>query len=504
MKTRLIFQIFRLFVFILFFITACERKTEVTLFPIENYNQNTSEWIDPSSETYETSLLSPTEQKLHYKNFLDRNFGELSAWNEKFVDKVLGNSLTPHFKKILDFFEAQKGFGENLRTYPTDWLERIQNNMNLAQFDSLKYDNTHRAIAVQNLNMRTLPTTDVYFLNLKNRFYIGDGEGYPFDDLQMTAVWIGSPIYIIGYTKDRSWAFVFSSQTVTMGWVRSNNIAKTTQKFIDKWTLNAHKTLIAITKTRTNLIDTHGNYLESAFVGSVFPGRQKNSKIQILVPIKTPSYYADIETVNLPLSMASIMPISPTSKNFSQLINTLKNRPYGWGNLYFFNDCSSEMKSLFTPFGVWLPRHSSAQVKVGSSTDLTKYSAQERIDYLLNKGKPLTTIVYVGGHIIQYVGKFKTTLTQSGTMAMTYQNFWGLHLFRSADNSRAIVGKSVFFPLLAKYPEDQALISQANKEIFIISDLSLYSNEFKKKKYHDPKFLMYPDAYRFTLGGDVW
>ena len=29
--------------------------------------------------------------------------------------------------------------------------------------------------------------------------------------------------------------------------------------------------------------------------------------------------------------------------------------PYGWGGMYFYNNCSAELKSLFTPFGFGYP-----------------------------------------------------------------------------------------------------------------------------------------------------
>lgn len=31
--------------------------------------------------------------------------------------------------------------------------------------------------------------------------------------------------------------------------------------------------------------------------------------------------------------------------------------------MYFYNDCTAELKNLFTPFGIWLPRNSGAQAE---------------------------------------------------------------------------------------------------------------------------------------------
>lgn len=47
---------------------------------------------------------------------------------------------------------------------------------------------------------------------------------------------------------------------------------------------------------------------------------------------------------------------------------------------------------------------------------------------------------------------------------MTYQNLWAL---RPKDiESRSIVGSSVFFPLLASYPESPEMVSLADKKEF--------------------------------------
>jgi hypothetical protein len=54
-------------------------------------------------------------------------------------------------------------------------------------------------------------------------------------------------------------------------------------------------------------------------------------------------------------------------------------------------------------------------------------------------------------------------------MAMTYQNLWGLK--PPSGNTRSVIGKAVFFPLLLEYPEATSLESLAAKKYFHISYL---------------------------------
>ena len=56
-------------------------------------------------------------------------------------------------------------------------------------------------------------------------------------------------------------------------------------------------------------------------------------------------------------------------------------------------------------------------------------------------------------------------------MAMTYQNMWGLS--PKPPIRRAVIGKSVLFPMLLQFPEDTDLASQAAKSIFKVTYLDI-------------------------------
>jgi len=169
---------------------------------------------------------------------------------------------------------------------------------------------------------------------------------------------------------------------------------------------------------------------------------------------------------------AAFMPLPATPDHFAKIIAELIGRPYGWGNLYFYNDCSAELKSLMTPFGIWLPRHSSHQLMAGRSVDVTSLSPEKRLAWLMQNGRPLMTLVYIGGHVFLYTGNTDWNGTPA---AMTYQNFWGLS--PNPPSRRAVVGKSAFFPLLMQYPEDASLTPLVAKKYFQVSFLDEMPNE---------------------------
>src|SRR5579883_63480 len=428
----------------------------ISLFPIENYNQSISAWINSNDPDYDKALLSQDMQQKRFEIFQDHYFGSLSPWNADYINQILKQSPPNDIKSIeqevINNFsnenkpDDQIGYGENFRPYSKVWIDNIENNTNLSQFNSLSYNAANRGIAIDNLNARALPTDDVHLYSYKLA-----GQGYPFDNLQMSALWAGTPVYIVGETRDRNWMLVITPDYIA--WVKSNGIARANSAFINTWTTTAKTKLAAITKTQTSLVDEQGAFLLQAYVGSVFPVMSVGNHIHLLVAAADSNHNAVLKHATVSHNEAVIIPLTATPHNFATMMSTLIGRPYGWGSLYFYNDCSAELKSLFTPFGIWLPRHSSDQVTVGKMVDMSGEPKEKRLSYLMENGQRFLTIVYIGGHVVMYIGNYPNPKDNS-SMAMTYQDIWGLS--PNPPNRRAVIGQSVLFPMLLQYPEDRS------------------------------------------------
>jgi len=474
------------------FSTSYANQDLISLFPLDNYDQTISTWIKPTDPDFDKPLLSKDMQQKRLAIFYDHYFGVLSPWNAEYVTQILQqlppNDLKTIEQNIIDHYnnegkpESQMGYGENFRPYGKNWIKEIATNINLSQFGGLVYQANNRGIVIDNLHARVLPTDDVHFYSYKLA-----GQGYPFDNLQMSALWAGTPVYIVGETSDHAWMLVITPDFI--GWAESKGIARTDNTFINTWTKAANNQLAAITHTKTNLVDSKGNFLLLAYVGSIFPGSPSAAGIQIMVPVVDENRNAVIKNAFVSAENSALMPLIATPHHFSTIMSTMINRPYGWGSMYFYNDCSAELKSLFTPFGIWLPRHSSDQVTVGKMIDMTSQPPDKRLAYLMENGQRFLTLIYIGGHVILYVGNYSE---QGSLMAMTYQNIWGLS--PSPANRRAVIGESVLFPMLLQYPEDTSLISLAAKKYFQVSYLNqLPITYLMKEKLIDIKSLMYPE-----------
>ncbi|TDG94788.1 hypothetical protein [Cardinium endosymbiont of Culicoides punctatus] len=145
----------------------------------------------------------------------------------------------------------------------------------------------------------------------------------------------------------------------------------------------------------------------------------------------------------------------------------------------FYNDCSAELKSLFLPFGIWLPRHSSDQVEISEKVDMNGATPEERLTYLKDYGDPFLTIVYIGGHVFLYIGHFPYH-SQEMSIPMTYQNLWGMADL--SGDSISIIGQSVFFPLLLNYPEEPNLRSLLQRPFFQIAHLKRLPEGYPRLK----------------------
>src|SRR5262249_32261004 len=151
-----------------------------------------------------------------------------------------------------------------------------------------------RGIMLNNCQGRMLPTDDPHFYNPKK-----PGEGFPFDNLQASMMWTGTPVYVLRHTTDDAWVFVRAPSLDA--WVKSTCVATVDKKFISSWTRQARKNLVAITQTDLGIKDKkYRRYRFSAYVGMVFPGVQKQNQFDLLIPISDTRQKAHISHALLP------------------------------------------------------------------------------------------------------------------------------------------------------------------------------------------------------------
>jgi cell wall-associated NlpC family hydrolase len=455
----------------------------IGVFPMADYDQNVDHWIAPASANYDTPFLSAAEQRAHWKAYLARYFGtgehDASPWNPTYITNRLysqggADIVDLQLRRIGNYDNEGKsartiGYGQNYRPHTARWIDDIERNMNLQQFaQAPHYLPTARAIATDALLVRELPTMDPSFYSHELA-----GEGYPFDNLQISSVRPGTPLYVIGHSVDGAWDYVQAPDV--QGWVSANGVGLVDDAFIAAWSHRASDGWGVVITGSAPVSDTSGTFRFNATAGTLLPLAQsamRGSATQytVLIPARDIDGRAALREARLSDAALAPAPISATPRHLALLMKSLIGRPYGWGNMNFYNDCSSELQSIFSAFGVWLPRHSSAQMTAGDMTDLSSSTPAQRLDYLMEHGKPMRTLIYIGGHVMLYLGN---TIRDGRAVPLVYQDIWGLS--PADDSRRAVIGGSVVFPLLLTIPEDLSLRSLAATRIFQMSVLGMPS-----------------------------
>lgn len=134
-------------------------------------------------------------------------------------------------------------------------------------------------------------------------------------------------------------------------------------------------------------------------------------------------------------------------------------QPYGWGGYLFNRDCSLAMRDLFVPFGVWLPRNSSAQAKAWQFISFVKASPSGKESIIKDEGVPFATLLWLRGHITLYIGEYK------GEPVM-FHNVWGVRTNDGNGEGRHIIGRAVVTSL-----QPGAELPNVRRENLILSRL---------------------------------
>lgn len=445
-----------------------------SLFPLSPDFTNVDHWLQPQTGTYQTTVFAPEEQDALFKRLKSTYYGQkkedASPWSPYFVDQKLAIFDHDPDTKIMDIEQHYLHrithpdaavFGENFRLRTTSWKYLLAFNTNIQQFLSgQSYQAANRAISLRRSDVRTLPTSDPVFEDPRKA-----GQGYPFDVLQNSSLAPATPVYILGQSRDQLWYLVMAPEV--LGWVKSDDIGRVDSRFVDKWQTAANLHLGSTIDHHVPVMNQRRQVIFTAPVGTLLPVIDRSDDAYtVYLPVKNEYGQTDIEEGYVSTAALRQMPWLSSPQHFATMMRHMVGLPYGWGGYLGDNDCSAELRQLMLPFGVFLPRNSWDQSQSGKKDDQSKLSVRDRLEYLMAHGKPFRSVVYIGGHIMLYIGNHEY---QGKTVPMTYQNIWGL---RPEDSSRrSIIGQSVFFPLLETYEEDTSLQSLAAKKWFVITDI---------------------------------
>lgn len=339
-------------------------------------------------------------------------------------------TLLPREEAMWPFrtYRSGNAYGANLQPLPESWFERMAEE---ADWDA--YGKVNRtAVALVNLDLRNFPTAQPLFRDPRSA-----GEGFPFDYVQNSSVFAGEPLRISHLSRDGAWAYALTSYAT--GWVPRRNVAYVSEE--DAKALRALP-LVALMNDNMPLYDRQGNYLFRGRVGMLLPCSDTNTTVYMARTVVSERDGTACD-VGIPISTdaAVPLPLQMNRENLVRVISGVMQSKYGWGGLYGERDCSSTLRDIFAPFGIWLPRNSFRQSQVGRVVSFEGMNNARKLETIRQYAVPFRTLLYLKGHILLYLG------TYDG-VPVALHNTWGIKTENDGDMGRYLVGGVVISSLL--------------------------------------------------------
>lgn len=352
-----------------------------------------------------------------------------SMWNIQQHKETVDDIKWP-----VNCFTTGKSYGENLQLLEQSYFDELYDNANYDKYSTVN----KKAITLTQTNIRALPTIRPLLRDPSQA-----GEGFPFDYLQNSTIHANKPLFISHYSKDKEWVYAFSS--FTSGWIKADKIAFLEKKYTDQWQKAQQVFLV---KENIPLVDTDGNFLFKSKIGMMLALIDENSKYYTVLAVTSYKNNKPLfvkSKISKEIAHKGIMSLN--KENLNVIISEVAKSNYGWGGLFGQRDCSSSLRDLFTPFGIWLPRNSSIQSRIGKIISLENLTDKEKIQTIKEKAIPFQTLLYKKGHIVLYVGTYENEV-------IIFHNTWGIKTVQNNINGRLVIGKSIFSTLeIGQYQE---------------------------------------------------
>ena len=427
-------------VFIFLFFTACSLKKPISakegISDLLTLSQNSSTYLKEKS----INGIDANEDSYEKKYF--------RVWNE-IPDDTKDESMWPFVS-----YTNSEMYGENLQPIKEDAFKKLEDNANFGEYKSIN----KTAITLNHLDIRAFPTSKPMFKDPNIA-----GEGFPFDYVQNSTVSANKPVLISHYSKDEEWAFIFSS--FTSGWVKSKDIITIDKKYTDAWQKAKQVFLL---KDNIPMYDEKGNFLFRSRVGMMLALIEEDKDNYTVLSVSSyknnqPNYHKT--KISKDISSKGVLEFN--NKNIQSIFDEVAKSKYGWGGMFGERDCSSTVRDIYAPFGLWLPRNSFQQSQVGKVISLENLDDMKKIELIKKEAKPFKTLLYKQGHILIYVGVYNGEI-------IALHNVWGIKTKQNSQAGRLVIGKSVYSSL--KLGKEQADYDEESEILRNLKSINIIAN----------------------------
>ena len=320
-------------------------------------------------------------------------------------------------------YGSNPGYGKDGRRHPPGWVRKMAVNAHLDDYPLGGFP----AVMVKRIDFRILPTQDSH-----SNYPTPRSKDNPFDNLQESSAPAGTPVLVTQISRDRKW--LLTETSYALGWVPATDVAAVDAEFMQHWENGRY---VAIIRDKTPVRDEKGVRRFSAPLGAIFPKIGEDAgHTWILTAVRDRQGRAHLRKARVQKSATADKPLPFTPRHVAKLAAELVGEPYGWGGLDGKRDCSSMIRDLFTPFGLWLPRNSKEQAEAGRFINIRNLSPSEREARIIRQGVPWRTLLWTPGHITLYIGVHQG-------QPLIFHNFWSIRTRDVEGNKgKLIVGRT--------------------------------------------------------------
>jgi hypothetical protein len=374
----------------------------------------------PQSAAYFAKNISKNPPLYDIQKRFEKN--HFSIWNIDKPKDSLKDVKWPFYA-----YTVGKSYGENLQPLEESFFETMLFNANFEEYATAN----KKGVTLKESSIRSFPTIRPLLQDPSLA-----GEGFPFDYLQNSALHANSPIFISHYSKDREWAYIFSN--FASGWIKASEFVVLEDEHVESWQKAQQ---VAIIRENEPIYDVEGTFLFKSKIGMIFALISEDEESYTVLAV---SSYKNSKPLFLRSKISKDIATKEVMKlneaNLTAVINEVSKTNYGWGGMYEQRDCSSMLRDMFAPFGIWLPRNSNQQSKIGKVISLERLSNSGKIKVIREKAIPFETLLYKKGHIVLYVGTYDDEI-------IVFHNTWGVKTKKDGVEGRVIIGKPIFSTL---------------------------------------------------------
>ncbi len=401
-------------VIVLFFLTACSSIHTVEYAHIKQLSSLPQHAFAYTKHIQNSNILYTTQQ--NYKT------AYFSAWRKNTKRASLYDIKWP-FRNYTIF----NSYGANLKPIKLSWFYHQYANANFPDFASVnKFAMTLKYSALHNF-----PTEDYIFYKPTLA-----GEGFPFDYNQNSGIDADKPVFVSFYSRDGAWAYVFTS--FASGWISASNIAFISRKDIKTYQSSR---FVHILKDSYPIKDKNNAFVCYSRIGMMLPlVASSKHNWTVSVALRDCNGSVIFKDAVIPKYIGTTKTLTFTKHNIDMISNAIMHSKYGWGGINGERDCSAFVRDFYAPFGIWLPRNSASQAKVGKIVSLQHLLDVNKIDMIKAKGIPFQTLLYMRGHILIYAGIYHNRV-------IALQEMWGIGIKKGKKTGRVIIGHAAYTTL---------------------------------------------------------